>query len=522
MIVPFLALGLAAPASALEVRVRAPVRCALDLARSGDGLHLVATVSDDRGRPVAGARVLLDPEGSPSMRGRTDEGGRFTAHLQRARRGQVRLVFHGDERHGGCTLRRAYDTGKRFPRLEVRAPGEVRDGEAARVSVSTDAAAARLQALLWRGDAWREVASGTADGAGRWTFGLDVEAAGGPGPGTLRVMLVADARNNGTAVDRPVWLVRPTALDLAAEDEVSQGDRMRVRGTLSTRRGPVEGALVSLYGDGILLATLRTDRRGGFEARLDLGRGRHRLQASFVPAAPGLGASVSAAVPVFVLPASPLRGLAPALGALLVVLAGVATLVLRRPARPPRAPRAPAKPGPPLAPRTVRRALRRLVPSRVVEGGVWDGVRGGPISGARVRAGTEEALTGIDGRFRLGPLAPGVVVVLALAPGYAPEERSTKVPARDDLWIELFPWREKILRAYGEAAARFLPGPPLGERTPAELRRDAAGLPPEARTAFAELTDLVHEACYSPRPGGADAWAAASQILARLSRTPRA
>jgi hypothetical protein len=138
------------------------------------------------------------------------------------------------------------------------------------------------------------------------------------------------------------------------------------------------------------------------------------------------------------------------------------------------------------------------------------------VAGARLSAAAEETLSGSDGRFRLGPLEGGSASLVVVAPGYAPESRAVLLPAREEVWIVVWPWREKILRAYGEAVTWLLPGPPLGVRTPCELLAGSHELAPGARAAFAELTDLVHDACYSPRAGGSRAWREAERLLGLL------
>jgi hypothetical protein len=58
-------------------------------------------------------------------------------------------------------------------------------------------------------------------------------------------------------------------------------------------------------------------------------------------------------------------------------------------------------------------------------------------------------------------------------------------------------------------------------RTPSELVAGAHELAPDARQAFMELTNLVQEACYSPRSGGAEQWREAQRLLGLLEGGPK-
>jgi hypothetical protein len=240
------------------------------------------------------------------------------------------------------------------------------------------------------------------------------------------------------------------------------------------------------------------------------------LQAAFAPLWPSLAPSASPPVRVTLVGPSAFRG------APLVIALGLAAVALfafvsfRRPSRRRPVPRLQAGPPGPPPVRGLGPWLRRLVASRTLEGGVWNGAHRSPVPGARLLAGGEETLSGPDGRFRIGPFEDGTVTLRVEAAGFAPAERGVAVPARQEVWIELWPWREHILRAYGEAALAWVPGAPLGERTPAEIARDARRLSPEARAVLSALTDLVQDACYSPRAANGHTWQEVARLLARL------
>jgi hypothetical protein len=509
----------------VEVKVRAPTRCALELSSSVEGLRFSAMLFDDWDQPVAGAEMVVESSERRQLKSVTDAQGRIQGLFPGAAQGTLRLAYLGDHHHGGCSALRSYDSRKTFPRLTLSGPREIREENPASFVAWTDTLPTRLRAALCWGDRWQELGTGIPDETGHWVFRVGVDRAQGIGPATLRVEVIPDSRLNGTSADQMVHLLRATELGLSADPEVAPDRSVRLRGTLSTRTRPVESALISVRADGVLVVTLRTDWRGRFEGSIPsarLGVGRHTLQASFLPDRPGLGACASRLVQVAVLPPSPLRGF-PWLfvlglgGALLAAVVGMRLSARRRRAR-----MAPlSSSGPPAPPRSMRRILRRLLPSRHLEGGVWDKAAGRPVAGAELRAAATQTTSGSDGRFRLGPLERGSVTLVVVAPGYAPESQTVLFPAREEIWIALWPWREKILRAYGEAVTRLLPGPRFGVRTPSELVAGAHELAPDARQAFMELTNLVQEACYSPRSGGAEQWREAQRLLGLLEGGPK-
>ena len=527
----------------LEIRVRAPVRCELGLFREASGVAFSARLIDDRERGVGGAAVRFQlagiPGGGPAplpseVRGRTDPSGVLAGRLAwRSVVGRAALLFDGDERMGACSLRRDFDVRRVFPRLTLRGPREVREGgerePGADFEASVDSPGATLLARLWRSDGWREVATGRPDASGLFRFTLEGAHAHGLGPATLRVEVLADAERNSASADRVVSLVRPVELHLRAPAEVSQDGVLLVKGSLRTRQGGVEGAAISLLRDGAAIATVLTDRQGHFEGALPakrLGEGPQLLQAAFTPAAPGYPPAASELVKVLVLPAGGFRGLTAVLGAGALLLAlGLAFLLRRRPTSGPRtvvAPRRGPLGGPPEgALQPLRRLLRRLTASRLAQGFVIDGADAQPLFGVVLTSGTQRAQSDAIGRFSLGPLEGERASVRFEADGYAPELLTLALPAADERMVTLWPWREKLLRSFGEAAVRVLPGPMLGMRTPSELRAAAvaaASLSPEVRDSVLALVVLLEEACYSPRGADAQTAAAAEPHLEALRR----
>lgn len=525
--------GFAHPADAALVHVRVPTRCAIELARDGARWRTIVRVTDDRARAVTGARIDLEhrpvaaANESPALfrfDGRTGARGRARFEIGRAPRAfAVVARFAGDASRGACEASRHIDPKKALSNVVLEGPAIVREGSPAassRFEARVDRGNAPMVARVWRGKGWREIARGKADARGVFAFSILPAFEDGLGPATLRVDRIADAQTNEGSAERFLQLVRPTKVRLRVPAERSEGERVRVRGDARAGAGPLAGGVVSVLRDGVALLTLRTDAAGSFDGELEaraLGPGTHTLLAALLPGGAGLEAAVSDPARIVVLPARSLAGrtawIALAVG---LVALGVWWRVrsLTRPARREEKSRV----EPPAIVKVAQRLWRRVTASRVVVGRVADGRTLRGVARARVQGGGSEAVCDDDGHFRLGPLEGPRVAIVAAAPGYAEGTLELELPASGAHEVVLFAWRDHILHAFGDAAIRLLPGPPLGERTPADLRRDAERLPADARATFTEVVAIVEDACYSARGANASTFSALSPRLEALRR----
>ena len=172
---------------------------------------------------------------------------------------------------------------------------------------------------------------------------------------------------------------------------------------------------------------------------------------------------------------------------------------------------------PPLSP--MRKLWRRMTASRVIEGHVQDGITGRPIVGARLVVLDQETVSTAGGAFRIGPFDLARVALDVGADGYAGERFDIELPTSDAQHVMLWSWREKVLRRFAEVAAKLLPGPPLGQRTLADLRRDGLALLGPAGPAFAEIIERLEDACYAPRGLDADRFRALLEAVSILEHT---
>lgn len=525
-------MGLPREASALEILIRIPTRCALSVSSVAGHLVARARVKDDRGRPIAGLPLGLTvrpdalPHESPSLeraRASTDGSGLAQLPLSRLQGpGLVTLRFDGDERHGACSMQRQLDPRKAFPRLTLDGPARLREDDTpdhARFEARTDSPNATLRARLWRGNRWEEVGTGASDPAGRWRFSLRDAHARGLGPVTLRVDLVADERRNEARVERTVVLTRSTQLSAQAAPEVALGELLSFRGSLTANGVALPDAVVAIVRDGLPLVAVRTNDRGAFAGEVEaaqLGEGMHELQVAFTPAAPGLEPVASAAMKVTVVPAASLTARAALWTGALLALALALSLTARRSARRRARRMDAARADAPPAMSPVRRLWRRLTASRVLVGRVVDGVTGHALTGARLVAQDQETLSADDGTFRLGPFDAVRVALDVGADGYAGERLELELPAPDAQEVRLWSWREAVLRRLAPVATRWVPGPPLGQRTLADLRLESAALLGARAEPFVAALDRIEAACYAPAGLDADLFRALLEDLATL------
>ncbi len=554
-----------------RIHLRGTSRIDAHTARAAGKLLLSGIVSDDVGRPVAGARVALVVS---AARGAGSRGALPRANAApaacsdgapppTAERPDT-LVLPGDEAGRFC-VRLSLPTDRYIAHLEARPQGLVDgakldmpvdlslapltlrfdteptllslDDEAASFEVvaSTEddgvtVAAAGLPLTLSR-EGGTLLGTSTTNASGRARFGVEAGKLGPPGRGELRVSFAGNA--DAGAATRGVTVERDTWVELSAPDasegrmpagSPEDGIALRVVATARCARlgcgGAPSGAIEARLGSAIVgVASLQrgaTQSDARVVATFSMPASElETLQLRYVPDAPWFQARGDLTL------AQPLRAPSPWRKAplLLAGLAVLAWLVIARiPPRSSRAAKATSR-----APRPARpeAGVALVSPGRSGEG--WrgklrDAHDGGPVAGARVaieRRGFErveivkQTWSDADGAFELPP-PPAEVPgdeIVTEGPLHAPLRRPLPAPGVLDIALVL---RKRALleRLVGWARRRGAPFDARPEATPGHVRR-AAG----SEFAVARWADAVERAAY----GGQSVDAAAQAEIDRLA-----
>ena len=322
------------------------------------------------------------------------------------------------------------------------------------------------------------------------------------------------------------------------------------------------------------LASGITDSRGRFRIviqRLPLRPGPAVLAAQVTPRHSYILPARAAELPILVLPPEPVSAiyyvlplLASALGGLLWLLGRWLQPTLERlgaalrEARSLRARRSPPPTASPSASVTAQElpvgepgvslsqgrrlaglTLRRTVDT-TLDGQVVDSSFGRPVGGAAVTLQPVAGGTGLtppgsdpklartiyasaEGRFAASQLPAGRYLVEVTAPGYLPQRFPAAVPHRGELRgvsVRLEPIRVRLLGQWQRVAQRLLGHEArLRTATPRELLEQFGRLRTAAAVGYGatardlqRLTDLVEQACYSPRVCTADMLAEAARL----------
>lgn len=560
-------LGLAELASARPLTVRARTHATVEVERRPDGLVLRGTLRDDRDAPVASDTVHLEIPGHPPLTGTTDGDGAFTFSLAPsavarldARHGDAlpwSLRYRGGRLYGEATAEGLLDTTRAPTRLTATTDPPVVALDEGEVRLHVDLAAADApvsgaEVRVRVGDGTELL--GTTGATGRATFIIRAGLLGSAGTYPIRARFLGDplrAEASATTSLRVLLAARVT-LRVGREGDLHFG-RHRFSGRLADAHGPLSAATVAIVAqpadspgaepslvslattqaDGVFLvalpsADLFADRRGEIDLRAlySPDDGRHKAAASHavrvrIPPPPGV----------------PARWYLIALALLFAVVAsaevvrrGALTawwrrLRTRRSAAPTTA--APTT-GPDAAPEDRAFVTPAASPSSTprrhdhIAGIIIDAHTQRPLAGATVSFAPPHpplAPTRPDagGRFAVGPLPEGLVVMHISAPGYLTRELAVQVPhdgTLDGATFAVVAIRRR-LREHYTAAVRLL-GDSLawGRDTPREayLRSRRS----DDDDALLELRRMVEAAWFSPRAPTEEDAARAGALARRI------
>jgi len=477
--------------------------------------------------------------------------------------------FDGNARLGDTVQRGTLDLSKRATRLRITVAGQAAPGPSAspeivlgdqpiEIRVALSDVSEDAERPIPQAEVTLEVGRGSelvgATGtSGAATFVLRPDALSG-GRYPIVARFSGDTLHASTFADTHLSVLLPTRLTLRV---VREGDeqhgRFRMSGRLSDPRWPLSGQVVAVVAvhegarvfelvaptdaDGVFVTAIAATELHALRESLVASaagggsrRPRLELRARFQPTggwhAPSVSAPVALDVPAP--PGVPVRwylvglalvvafvALAQALrsGALVRALANARAALARlldrlrgtRPSRPP------AEAAPAFVTPLAAQESARPRSSVLVSGVVVDAHTRAPLAGRVVMrsAHGEVVAQAVDGRFALGPLAPGAWSVLVEAPGHLPRELALQIPHAGEYdgaeWALLSVQRS--VRAIFADSLRAL-GAPLawGYATPREASRDALGQSadrPVVEPPLDELTSLVERTHFARDTGTA-------------------
>lgn len=533
------------------IHVRARLRLDLDgIERVPGGLFVRGGLRDDStDEPVPGRTVAISVEGDHGFWHYAEPTGPDGAFRWRVPLPlgtyTMRITAGGDVDYiPPAALVRTIDVGRRTPTVTLEVPARVA-AHAPSLHVSVEAHESdglgpprALEGVVYvtigrHHDTVVELQNGRGE----------TDLFGPFGRAGQRVDVDAEVRDDGVRNEaharRTVTLTSPSAISLAAgADKVAPDQLLYVTGELHDDDGAIAGATVVVgLENGADVASFTTDARGRFAGWVrgrDLPTGAAFLEARYQPREDWRDASVSATVPVEVLPAPPITIwpylLSPALTVLAALVAyglrdrrWLRVFKLRRRARRIAAAPPPA-PGLTESRRGILASLRR--PDHGLSGTVVDAADDRPIATATLVARTADgqshaATVDERGRFVFEELAAGPLVVEIAAPGYVGERFSRTLPHKGELRnarVRLVPVRARIFAAWRRAAQPFYPSPKAAETmTPRELLDyiQRRRLVPHER--LAALTALVESAVWGPHAPSTDDLREAERLLAALT-----
>ncbi|MCC7538693.1 MAG: carboxypeptidase regulatory-like domain-containing protein [Deltaproteobacteria bacterium] len=499
------------------------------------------TLRDDLGMGLPGAEleVVIAPEAATAVarRVRTDTAGHFGVIMPVAP-GTARLVveYAGDELHASTTYTRAVDLGKADVTLQLVGPRQVvvttREIRVELSAFSDEGSVGLPIVVTDERDA--ELARGTTDVSGRWTFTLPTARLGRPGARTIRTSFAGDARRNAASTTHRVLVRSPSFLSLRADRvSLAPGDSVALDGQLLDHEGPVRDAAVGVFAGSRHLGTATTDRAGAFSMTFPLDeddRGTLRLGARYVPDVPWREPAQSPEVIVRVIPPRPVP-----VAWIAAIVAGTALLLaaaqlVKRPADREQAKR--TRPAPPPRPGIAlglspprARVMLTSISGRVSD---VDDPASAPIEGAvvRITRGDEilvDAVTDAAGDFVIDELPHGRLAITIESEGYEAQRSHVAIPHRGEwsgLDVKLESRRRRIERIFRSAV---VPGLVSEERYAVSTAREVARDASVRRAArLDELVEIAEKASYGAEPPSPASVARAREALERvLPSAPR-
>ena len=547
--------AVAAPAHADNpvIHVRARLRIDLDaVERAPGGLIVRGSLRDDASdEPVGGRTVAISVEP-------TDGGGGFFHYAEpTAPDGsfhwrvpvplgsyRVRLGAGGDDDYvAPAAVERTVDVARRTPTLSVQAPSRIAaHAPSMHVVVEAHESDGVGPPRAFEGDAWLGIAGRRRSGLAFQDGRAESDELGPFGRAGQRVDVTAEIaatdERNAAQATRSVLLTSATAVTLAVDGtRVSPSGALAVEGTVRDDDGPIAGATVVVgLENGADVASFVSDEHGRYSGRVrgrDLPAGNVFVEARYRPQQDWRDGSVSATVPIEVLPAPPAAVwpylVSPALTLLaaLVVFAARDRRWRRYLAVGRRARRIAAAPPVALGLTESRpgilSSLRRS--DHGLSGVVVDAADDRPITTATLIArsadGQAHAAT-VDehGRFAFEELAPGPLVVEVAAAGYVGERFARTLPHKGELRnarVRLVPVRARIFDAWRRAAAPLYPTPRAAETmTPRELYAHVQRRRLVPSTGLAALTDRVESAVWGAHAPSMDDLAEVERLASTL------
>jgi hypothetical protein len=502
------ALELLAPASQAQpsVRVRAASEIELDGIRDGT-LH--GRLRDDAGEPLADRIVLLDsavpgdPNALHRSAARTDADGEFSASMSVANTAlTVRASFAGDREHAGTERTRAFDRTRADVQLRFVEPRSAYldlDQKAHEVLVrASSPLGGEGLALRFRDERGRVLGSGTTDADGAWRLTLAADRLGPPSSGTFEALTDGDTLRAAANVSLSVVRFRHTALSIKVD---RSHDTTTVLGALRAAKEPLVGKAIGLFDGQEHVATVLSDRAGGFRYALPpASDGRARtwhLQARFASDAAWFGSSRSGVLAARVEPPT----IPSARWLLLPALAlGLLASWLLRPSARERGADAPPLPvGIHALPR------RSIGPAarRDVGGKVRDARTGRRVASIEITLTSASERHSVqpepDGTFRVAELAPGTWQLAVSALGYGEVASELSIPHRGqwaDVQVRLPNLRDAVFETYRPVALNRMPTPELWGRWTVREVLASATRSGRSSSALERVSDLVERVAY--------------------------
>ncbi len=491
------------------VLVRADTRIELRVERNDEGeVHLIGTLRDDLGAPVAGVPIDVAAWREVHAAGplrwtahpHTDAAGSFDVLVQAEDGWWASASFAGTELYLGTEARQRLDLSLAHVSLMLHVDSAgVLDLDVpehvVRVETSSSAGGADLTVSL-RNELGVTLASGRTDLSGMVSLTVPSALLGPPSAGRLVALSEADAVRSAAQAEVPIVRLRATRLSLSLLDR--DDTVARVGGVLEDSSGPRARDAIGVYASGRHLGTAATGEDGRFELSFPLselsGLGAEvPVQARFSSDAPWIGTSESAPLVLSFRPQLFDATSMVAAGSLLALLAVLASLFwVRR-----RAPAAIAPPAPNQS--SLSLGARGRAKSSVVSGVLRDARTQAPLAHAQVTLGARQVECDGDGAFSL-VADPGRSQLVVSAPGYEAFEVPITAPHRGEhigMSLNLLSMRDLALAPLRPIALRLLPSAELWslwtQRELLSALRKAGREPPE----LGELIDRVERACYA-------------------------
>lgn len=542
-----LVLAAVATAGAPQVEIRAQTRLVLDRVRlTGDDVAEIRgeLVDNLTGDGIAD-QVVAIRVGDQTTRATTGADGRFHATIAVASGQQsVELEFRGAKLLSASHLSQVSDPA----RAQVALTVDVQDAPSG-VTVVVHATADDQPVEIPIGlavsspleDHFTAVGTTQSDAP----FQLTRTAAGGAGLRRLRASFAGDDARQAASVDKAIeFSAGSTTTMVLSATRIAYEDDLGVTGAVSDQDGrPVGRAAVTLVSGDRRLAQGATAEDGAYRFKIEgeiLGEGQWGIQVLADPGKSSVKPSRSAPEIVRVSAPQPVP-VSYTIAAFLATACAAGGFFaarskpwrrLQRPAPPADVPASAAPDDQPAGGLVVAKpglvsTLRR--PSGDgFSGVVRDTVRGRPVPGALVQLRPDsaeadrvrETEAGPDGSFTLDGLAMGEWHAEVRASGHVTETFVISIPHRGELRgvrVDLVPVRERVFQLYRRAAEPVLPEVRLwGIWSPRQIFDHVRSKRPSP--ALSELTDLVEEVYFSPRPAEETVLPATSEQVDRAIR----